>query len=67
MDCLKCATRMNHHASMIIEPRNEAEEAHFDPDLGGTVLERHTCPQCGESATGLGEPGRPYSPAASPL
>jgi endogenous inhibitor of DNA gyrase (YacG/DUF329 family) len=57
MNCPDCGTPMNHHASMVIEPRNEAEEARFDPDLGGTVLERHTCPDCRESVTRLGGEG----------
>jgi len=58
MNCPKCSAPMNHHASKVIEPRNETEQRGLDPDLGGTVLEAYVCPHCGASASRLGEPPR---------
>ena len=51
MDCPKCGVEMTHHASKVIYPRSEAEEALVDEELGGVVLQRHCCPGCGEEAS----------------
>jgi len=56
MNCPDCSAPMNHHASKVIDPRNDDEVARFDSDLGGVVLDRYTCPKCGGSASGFGEP-----------
>jgi ribosomal protein S27AE len=56
MTCPECGVEMTHHATKVVFPRNEAEEALFDEELGGVVLERHCCPGCGEGASSVVEP-----------
>jgi ribosomal protein S27AE len=51
MLCPDCGIEMTHHASKVVDPRNEAEEALVDKDLGGIVLEKHCCPGCGKGAS----------------
>jgi hypothetical protein len=46
---------MTHHASKVSYPRSEAEAALVDEDLGGVVLEAHTCPGCGKGASQVRE------------
>ena len=41
MICRECKVEMNHHANKVIQ--SETEEK--------TVLEIHTCPECGNTAT----------------
>ena len=51
MICPDCGVEMNHHAMKIdytTEP--DAHEA-ADAELGGVLIEAHTCPQCGQTAT----------------
>lgn len=51
MVCPDCGVEMNQHAMKIdytAEPH--AREA-VDPELGGVLMEAHTCPQCGQTAT----------------
>lgn len=43
MICRECRVEMNHHANKVIQDENEREEK--------TVLEIHTCPECGDTAT----------------
>ncbi|MGH9318747.1 MAG: hypothetical protein ACRD21_21040 [Vicinamibacteria bacterium] len=56
MKCPACGSGMNEHAKKVIDPRSEAEVAFVDEDLGGIVLERHTCPACGKSASRIQKP-----------
>lgn len=56
MKCPACGAEMNEHARKVIAPRSEAEAAAVDEDLGGILLERHTCPACGKSASRIREP-----------
>lgn len=51
MLCPDCGIEMTHHASKVIYPRSEAEEALIDEELGGVVLEKHCCPGCGKGAS----------------
>ena len=46
--CPDCGVAMTRHAVRVLEPRSAREEALVDPELGGVVLERHACPECGE-------------------
>ncbi|MGH9318841.1 MAG: hypothetical protein ACRD3V_03000 [Vicinamibacteria bacterium] len=55
MICPDCGIEMTHHASKVVYPRSEAEEALVDRELGGVVLERHTCPRCGKSGSIVAE------------
>jgi ribosomal protein S27AE len=55
MVCPDCGIEMVHHASKVIHPRSEAEEARVDEELGGVVLDRHCCPGCGKGASSLQE------------
>jgi len=41
--CRECKVEMNHHANKVIQCESDAEER--------TVLEIHTCPECGDTAT----------------
>ena len=56
MICPDCGIEMTHHATKLILPRNEAEAALFDEELGGVALERHSCPRCGKGASSTAEP-----------
>jgi ribosomal protein S27AE len=50
MMCPDCGVEMNHHAMKIdytAEPN--AHEA-VDAELGGVLMEAHSCPQCGQTA-----------------
>jgi ssDNA-binding Zn-finger/Zn-ribbon topoisomerase 1 len=40
--CPKCGTEMNHHAEKLDQSRGDED----DLELGGVVVEIHTCPVC---------------------
>ena len=50
MMCPVCGVAMNHHADKI-DYNAAAQDAAFDPDLGGVIEEAHTCPECGQTHT----------------
>ena len=56
MKCPDCGAEMNEHAGKVIAPRSEAEAAFLDEEIGGVIIERHTCPACGKSASRVREP-----------
>jgi ribosomal protein S27AE len=56
MKCPGCGGEMNEHARKVIAPRNDAELAFVDEELGGIVLERHACPSCSKSASRVQRP-----------
>ena len=45
MKCPDCGAEMNHHADKL----HYGDAA--DDDAGGVIIEAHTCPACGRSAT----------------
>lgn len=47
MKCPDCGAEMNHHADKLVHDSSPDEDA----DEGGRILEAHTCPACGRSAT----------------
>jgi ribosomal protein S27AE len=47
MKCPDCGAEMNHHADKLVYDAAPGEET----DEGGRILESHTCPNCGHSAT----------------
>jgi ribosomal protein S27AE len=47
MKCPNCGAEMNHHADKLVYDAAPGEET----DEGGRILESHTCPGCGRSAT----------------
>jgi ribosomal protein S27AE len=47
MKCPDCGAEMNHHADKLVYEAAPGEES----DEGGVILESHTCPGCGRSAT----------------
>ena len=47
MNCPDCGAEMNHHADKLVYDAASDEDA----DEGGVILEAHTCPGCGRSAT----------------
>lgn len=51
MTCPQCGIEMTHHASKIVAPRSEEEAALVDEELGGVVLQAHTCPGCGQGGS----------------
>lgn len=55
MKCPACGSEMTRHAKKVIDPRSEDEAALVDESLGGIVLESHTCPGCGKSASRVEE------------
>jgi hypothetical protein len=56
MICPECKSEMTHHASRVIEPRTDEEREAMDEELGGIVIEGHTCPACGLNRSRLGTP-----------
>ncbi len=56
MNCPACGSAMNRHAKKVLYPRSEDEASLVDEDLGGILLERHACPNCGRSASRVQEP-----------
>ena len=56
MKCPACDIEMTQHAKKVIYPRTEREASLVDDDLGGVVLDRHTCPGCGKGASRVHEP-----------
>jgi len=50
MNCPDCGAEMNHHADKLIY--GDASDDADGPDADGErILEAHTCPGCGRSAT----------------
>ena len=43
MNCPDCGAEMNHHADKL--------DYGTDAEAGGLVIEAHTCPDCGRTAT----------------
>lgn len=48
--CPDCDIELNYHGDRIIQPRTPEEARLYDDELGGVVIERHCCPECGESS-----------------
>lgn len=48
MNCPYCGAEMNHHADKLVHDSAPDDEG---ADEGGFILEAHTCPACGHSAT----------------
>lgn len=52
MVCPDCGVEMNQHALKIdYSAEMEAQDADLDPDLGGVLVEAHSCPHCGKTVT----------------
>jgi NAD(P)H-dependent FMN reductase/ribosomal protein S27AE len=51
MVCPRCGEAMNQHASKLVSPTSSLEASQADPELGGWILEAHTCPACGAGAS----------------
>ena len=49
MHCPDCGAEMNHHADKLDYGAAAGEAS--DAGEGGAVIEAHTCPDCGRSAT----------------
>ena len=49
MKCPDCGAEMNHHADKL--DYGDAEDGAPSADEGGVLVEAHTCPGCGRSAT----------------
>lgn len=48
MKCPNCGAEMNHHGDKLVYDSAPDDE---DADEGALILEAHTCPACGRSAT----------------
>jgi ribosomal protein S27AE len=52
MTCPACGSPMNHHADKLeYTDKLDKESEAVDRDLGGLVVEVHTCPGCGNVET----------------
>ena len=49
MKCPDCGAEMNHHADKLVY--GDAVDEAPDTGDGGVVVEAHTCPDCGRTAT----------------
>ena len=49
MNCPYCGAEMNHHADKLVHDSEPDDEDAAEMD--GFILEAHTCPNCGRSAT----------------
>ena len=55
MTCADCGAEMNHHADKLdygVVPDEASDEA----DEAGVVIEAHSCPGCGRTATRAAAP-----------
>jgi ribosomal protein S27AE len=50
MKCPDCGAEMNHHADKLVYEEASEDTGRWETD-GGRILEAHTCPACGRSAT----------------
>jgi ribosomal protein S27AE len=50
MNCPSCGAPMNHHCDKLVYGASQPDSPEL-PDDGGVVLEFHSCPGCGRSAT----------------
>lgn len=50
LNCPGCGAEMNHHADKLVHDSAPGEDA-AEADADGFILEAHTCPACGRSAT----------------
>ena len=48
MICPRCGAQMNLHAEKI-DYTGDEELAQTEDDLGGVLMEIHTCPACGDT------------------
>jgi ribosomal protein S27AE len=53
MICPKCGATMNWHADKLIQGSTAKEARQADLGLGGAIVEMHSCPACGASASRL--------------
>ena len=53
LNCPDCGTRMNHHADK--PDRGAAADDPSDTAEGFPVIEAHTCPACGRTATRIAQ------------
>jgi hypothetical protein len=44
--CTKCGAEMNFHAEKVDLGNTFEDVAEVDPELGGVLVEIHTCPGC---------------------
>lgn len=52
MTCPDCGTGMNHHADKLVYGATVGESSDApDESDAGAVVEAHTCPDCGRTAT----------------
>ncbi len=51
MLCPDCHIAMNHHAEKVDYTAALEDPEAMDPDLGGVLVEVHTCPRCGKTET----------------
>ena len=49
MKCPDCGAEMNHHADKLVYDAAPGDA--YEADEDGVILEAHTCPGCGSSAT----------------
>ncbi len=49
MKCTECGAETNRHALKVRDARSQEEFDRIDPDLGGVLVNCHTCPECGRS------------------
>jgi len=47
MICPNCGVEMNHHCDKLVYTTDPQDAGQADPNLGGFVMEFHTCPKCG--------------------
>lgn len=51
MRCPYCGADMNHHAEKIDLSALETDRESVDEDFDGTIVEFHSCPACGKTAS----------------
>jgi ribosomal protein S27AE len=51
MICPNCGVGMNHHCDKLVYTTDPLDAPRIDPNLGGFVMEFHTCPKCGGGAS----------------
>ena len=49
MDCPDCGVQMNYHALKIDYTAEPSDAEHADADSDSSLIEAHTCPECGKT------------------
>jgi len=53
LKCPRCGADMNHHADKVLPSESTEADRDLDTVFGASVVELHSCPACGATASRL--------------